>query len=516
MERRQDGPARRRQRECGANWSFLDRTSANLLHDLEKRITTVRMQSERRQISAYLGAISLSAALCCFSPVATVGADELGFVATAQAKSSPAQRAAKNKAKNSDADQKNDNADQKNNDIDIEQARRLFEEHQKNLEQVKKEQESLESETRALDSERASLQTRLIEAGRTAQESDKQLTETEGRLETLTAQETEIRVALKESRTAIGQMLAVMQRMGREPPPVMVTKRSDALKMVRSAMVLSSFFPKFKVESERLATRLADLDKVLAEAREQRDRLAKEKQQSAQSREEIAALLVERRERLRGNFARLEDLKVAASRHTRAVTDLGDLLQRLDAEVAQHSNLAAYEAELKQLGPAVELKPEAKQVAFVQPGRLKPALPFDKVKGQLPLPCAGKKIKSFGTRDETGGKSEGIVFETRKDAQIVSPSDGWVIYAGQFRSYGQLLIINAGGGYHILLAGMDQIYTAVGQFVLAGEPVAIMGKSESQTADRAQSRGPALYIEFRKDARPIDPDPWWSQGVKEG
>jgi septal ring factor EnvC (AmiA/AmiB activator) len=63
---------------------------------------------------------------------------------------------------------------------------------------------------------------------------------------------------------------------------------------------------------------------------------------------------------------------------------------------------------------------------------------------------------------------------------------------------------------------MDQIYTAVGQFVLAGEPVATMGKSESQTAERAQSRGPALYIEFRKDARPVDPDPWWSQGVKEG
>jgi septal ring factor EnvC (AmiA/AmiB activator) len=286
--------------------------------------------------------------------------------------------------------------------------------------------------------------------------------------------------------------------------------------MVRSAMVLSSFFPKFKEESERLASRLSDLDKVLNEAREQRDRLATAKEESNRSREDIGLLLVERRERLRGNSARLEDLKVAASRHTRAVTDLGDLLQRLDAEVAEHSNLAAYEAELKQLGPVVELKPEAKQIAFVQPGRLKPALPFDKAKGQLPLPCAGKKIKSFGARDETGGKSEGIVVETRADAQIVSPSDGWVIYAGQFRSYGQLLIINAGGGYHILLAGMDQIYTSVGQFVLAGEPVATMGKAEQQTSDKAQPRSPSLYIEFRKDARPVDPDPWWSQGVKEG
>jgi septal ring factor EnvC (AmiA/AmiB activator) len=401
-------------------------------------------------------------------------------------------------------------------DIDIEEARKLFEEHQKNLENVQKERKDLETETKTLDTERANLQAKLINAAKSAQASETRLTQIEGQLEHLTAQETEIRLALDESRGTIAQMLGVMQSMGREPPPVMVTKRSDALKMVRSAMVLSSFFPKFKEESDRLATRLSDLDRVLTEARTQQERLGTEKTEFTRLREEVNMLLAEKRDKLRSNFARMEDLKVAASRHTRAVTDLGDLLQRLDNEVGQRSNLAAYEAELKRLGPVIELKPEAKQVAFVQPGRLKPAIPFDKAKGSLPLPCAGKKIKAFGARDETGGKSEGIMVEARNEAQIISPSDGWVIYAGQFRSYGQLLIINAGGGYHILLAGMDQIYTSVGQFVLAGEPVAVMGKAAPDTAGTAQPRGPALYIEFRKDARPVDPEPWWSQGVKEG
>jgi septal ring factor EnvC (AmiA/AmiB activator) len=162
------------------------------------------------------------------------------------------------------------------------------------------------------------------------------------------------------------------------------------------------------------------------------------------------------------------------------------------------------------------IKPEAKQVAFVQPGRMKPAIPFDKAKGVLPLPCQGKKLVAFGGHDEAGVKSEGIRIETRAEAQVIAPSDGWVIYAGQFRSYGQLLIINAGGGYHILLAGMDQIYTTVGQFVLAGEPVAAMGKA-SVPVGSSEMRKPVLYIEFRKDARPVDPDSWWSaEGVKEG
>lgn len=440
--------------------------------------------------------MTLSASLCCCVPAFAQDAGDAGRVIVAQAKGAEDKK--------------------KQGDLDIEQARKLFEEHQRNLQKIQQEQESLQKETKNLDSERAGLQSRLIDAGRSAQDAERRLTVIEGQLERLTAQEAEIRLALNESRETIGQMLGVMQKMGREPPPVMVTKRSDALKMVRSAMVLSSFFPKFKEEAERLSTRLADLDRVLAETRTQQQQLGEQRAQFGKSREEIEMLLVEKRDRLRGNFAKLDDLKVVASRHTRAVTDLGDLLQRLDAEVAQNSNLAAYEAELKRLGPIVELKPEAKQVAFVQPGRMKPALPFEKVKGQLPLPCAGKKIKSFGMRDETGGKSEGIVVETRTDAQIVSPSDGWVIYAGQFRSYGQLLIINAGGGYHILLAGMDQIYTSVGQFVLAGEPVAVMGKSAPQPAGGATSRSPSLYIEFRKDARPVDPDPWWSTGVKEG
>jgi murein hydrolase activator len=474
----------------------LGETGANTLQQEEKRLTNHRMQRRAIQTRTCSWVVTLSASLCCCLPAFAQDAGDGGRIVIAQAKSAEDQK--------------------KQGDLDIEQARKLFEEHQRNLQKIQQEQQSLQSETKALDSERASLQSRLIDAGRSAQDAERRLTVIERQLERLTAQEAEIRLALNESRETIGQMLGVMQKMGREPPPVMVTKRSDALKMVRSAMVLSSFFPKFKEEAERLSTRLADLDRVLAETRTQQQQLGEQRAQFGKSREEIEMLLVEKRDRLRGNFAKLDDLKVVASRHTRAVTDLGDLLQRLDAEVAQNSNLAAYEAELKRLGPIVELKPEAKQVAFVQPGRMKPALPFEKVKGQLPLPCAGKKIKSFGMRDETGGKSEGIVVETRTDAQIVSPSDGWVIYAGQFRSYGQLLIINAGGGYHILLAGMDQIYTSVGQFVLAGEPVAVMGKSAPQPAGGATSRSPSLYIEFRKDARPVDPDPWWSTGVKEG
>jgi septal ring factor EnvC (AmiA/AmiB activator) len=78
-------------------------------------------------------------------------------------------------------------------------------------------------------------------------------------------------------------------------------------------------------------------------------------------------------------------------------------------------------------------------------------------------------------------------------------------------SYGQLLILNAGGGYHVLLAGMERISVDLGQFVLTGEPVAVMGGgSPGSAAVATRSMRPALYAEFRKDGTPIDPSPWWA------
>ena len=255
----------------------------------KKRLSPYPMQRERPQTLTSFWALSLSASLllcCCLVP-SLAGADPDGKIVVAAREKTDGHRR-RGRAKPTPVAQdedtpKTDDSDKKNEDIDIDQARRLFEEHQRNLERIQKEQESLQSETQSLTAERADLESKLIEAGRQAQESEKRLTEIEGQLEKLGAQEAEIRVALTASRATIAEMLGVMQRMGREPPPIMVTSRADALKMVRSAMVLSSFFPKFKDEAERLSSRLTDLDKVVTEARDQRDRLSAEKEEFEQS-----------------------------------------------------------------------------------------------------------------------------------------------------------------------------------------------------------------------------------------
>jgi septal ring factor EnvC (AmiA/AmiB activator) len=148
--------------------------------------------------------------------------------------------------------------------------------------------------------------------------------------------------------------------------------------------------------------------------------------------------------------------------------------------------------------------------------RLSPAIAFAAAKGALPLPVKGVKVRDFGSTDSAGGIEKGLSVAARSGAQVTAPCDGSVVYAGPFRSYGQLLILNAGGGYHVLLAGMERISVDLGQFVLTGEPVAVMGNEPKLAAAAATGASqPILYIEFRKDGTPIDPGPWWAANHSE-
>ena len=116
------------------------------------------------------------------------------------------------------------------------------------------------------------------------------------------------------------------------------------------------------------------------------------------------------------------------------------------------------------------------------------------------MPARGRVIATFGERESGAATSKGISILTRTAAQVVAPFDGRVRYAGLFRLYGQILIIEHGERYHTVLAGLDRIDAVVGQGVLAGEPVGVMSRGESGD--------PVLYLELRRSGQPINPLPW--------
>ena len=115
--------------------------------------------------------------------------------------------------------------------------------------------------------------------------------------------------------------------------------------------------------------------------------------------------------------------------------------------------------------------------------------------------------RCLGDDDGLGGALKGLVIATRDGAQVTSPVDGKVEFAGPFRSYGEVLILNPGGGYHILLAGLGRITAATGEFLRAGEPVGEMGAGPSSVTllgDAVGDKRPVLYIEFRNGSSAVD------------
>jgi septal ring factor EnvC (AmiA/AmiB activator) len=411
-------------------------------------------------------------------------------------------------------------------DLSRDVAKQRLNETEQQLQSNRAKEQGLAQDLAALAEERARLNGELIEAGKRAQASEAKLSETESKLAELTDQVTVIRNSITERKETIVKMLSAMQRIGRTPPPALVTRRDDALAVVRSAMLLADVFPELKYQADNLSRELEGMVTLENGIRDQRDAEKGETERLATEQARVDRLLEEKKAKLAQGEAQLALVKQAALDQAQTVTDLNELIDRLDAQIAK-VEVAQYDAEIAAeralrareqqqalATPAnenvVEIKPESTKVAFASPDRLKPAMPFEAAKGTLRLPAQGRRIKRFGDADAAGGTLKGISLQTRVEARITAPADGWVVYAGEFRSYGQLLIINAGGGYHVLLAGMSRIDVSLGQFVLAGEPIAVMGNSAMPSQGDDNSR-PVLYVEFRKDGRPIDPDPWWAE-----
>ena len=410
-------------------------------------------------------------------------------------------------------------------DLSRDEAKKRLDETEQELQSSRVKAEGLAKDLAAFAEERARLNSALIEAGKRVQTSEAKLSETEAKLGELTEQVTVIRTSIDERRVAIVKMLSAMQRIGRTPPPAIVTRRDDALAVVRGAMLLAEVFPELKYQADNLSAELEGLVRLEDGIRTQRDEQKHEADQLAAERVRLDKLLEEKKSKQAQSEVELTQLKQSAEQLATEVTTLNDLIDNLDVRIAK-AEVAQYDAEIAaekalrarlqqevMATPAnenvIEIKPESTQVAFASPDRLKPAMPFEQAKGTLRLPAQGRQMHRFGDQDAAGATLQGLSLRTRKEARITAPSDGWVVYAGPFRSYGQLLIINAGGGYHTLLAGMSRIDVSLGQFVLAGEPIAVMGDPAGPRSSGQNSSGPVLYVEFRKDGRPVDPGPWW-------
>jgi septal ring factor EnvC (AmiA/AmiB activator) len=369
-------------------------------------------------------------------------------------------------------------------------------------------QQQLKAEVAAIGQDRSKLNALLIDLATQVRTIEVRIGETEARLRPLDVREQQIRSSLDSRRTEVVEVLAALQRAGRRTPPALLVRPEDALQSLRTAILLGAVVPELRARAESLANDLTELVALRKSIGAERDRLASDRDKLREDQTRLAALVDERQRKQSDVEKDLETEGARAVALSKQVDSLQGLISKMEQDLKSAAKAAAVASQQGTPNTA-DGKPNVS--GLKNPARLSPAVAFASAKGLLALPVNGVKIREFGGSDGAGGVEKGISLATRPGAQVTTPCDGWVVYAGPFRSYGQLLILNAGGGYHVLIAGMGRISVNIGQFVLTGEPVATMGTT-SQVASilAANASQPVLYIEFRKDGTPIDPGPWWA------
>lgn len=363
------------------------------------------------------------------------------------------------------------------------------------------------------------LQVESISAARGAQNHEASLSALEALLADLESQESAKVGALAARRDQLGFTLGALQRIALQPSDALLLSPAPPIDTVRSGMLLRAAIP--AIEARAMALR-AELDELTA----LRTQIAARRRQES----ETAAALTADRVHLTALIGRKRDLwavltqdqKAARERAARLAARAKDLRELMEKVVREERQSAAREAKQRaakaaqargqdtkraaaekarksapSAAPSQESGAPATQTALARPPNIRP---FPSAGRSLVVPARGKMKTRFGQTQSDGRAARGIVIVARKGAQIVAPFDGKVVYAGKFRSYGQILIIEHGGRYHTLLAGLGRIDAVVGQWLLAGEPVGILGGSRGAT--------PELYLELRHGGRPINPLPW--------
>ncbi|CAN5434986.1 peptidoglycan DD-metalloendopeptidase family protein [soil metagenome] len=372
---------------------------------------------------------------------------------------------------------------------------------QRQLDASKSRQDAINARREAILRESTAISQKLIGVAEKMQAREADIAAAEERIARLDSDRIKIKADLSKRRVAISRLLAGLQRIEQNPPPALMVAPHDVLSALRGAMLFGTIVPEMKHDAENLSEQLGRLESLQRETRQEQDRIKD---------------YVARLESSRSEMTELQARKVALM----AETD-----DQLAAERQRSRDLAAKAKDLKQLldSLAAERKiadaraaADADKAKRQQEARAKmPKIAFGDARGRLEFPAQGRILKAYGAEDGFGGKTRGVFVATRAAAQVIAPADGEVEFAGLFRSYGQLLILNTGGGYHVLLAGMGEITALQGQFLKAGEPVGVMGSTAAPgtlTGDQVQDGKPVLYIEFRKQGEAIDSSPWWVGG----
>ena len=372
----------------------------------------------------------------------------------------------------------------------------------------------LAADIAAVKKDHASITAALIQSAMTEQKLGQDIEDIGAKLEGLKDQQQKIRASLMARRDVLAEVLGALQRMGLNPPPAILVKPEDALSSVRSAILLGAVVPELRQQTDSLMADLKEQTRVTASIEAERARLTDAVGDQVAEKKRLGMLLEAKQKLEADTQAQMVSEQQRSEQLAAKASSLKDLIASLEAQADKTRKAADAAKAAAAGGDKTDGDTTASLASLPVPegNQLTAAAPFSALQGQIALPVTGRIKRRFGADDGNGAVMLGDMLATQSGAIVTAPADGNVLYAGPFRSYGQLLILNAGDGYHVVLAGMSRISVVTGQSVLAGEPVGAMGEARvaSTSVSKNGNATPELYVEFRKDGKPVDPAPWWA------
>ncbi|MCZ2203956.1 murein hydrolase activator EnvC family protein [Bartonella sp. A05] len=352
---------------------------------------------------------------------------------------------------------------------------------------VSREQASfLARQVDSLKKDQRTLTDELIKVAKAERDVANYIADREKKLKKLIAQQVQVRQNLKSRCVEFSEVLAVLEKMGLNPPPALMVRPDDVLTSIRSSVLLGAIIPEMQERTLSLMANLRKLTSLSNSITAEYTALKIEVQDQAKQRKHLELLLNEKAKLQKRSEEELIEQRQRNIALAKKAQSLEELILELDHQSRSYSPT--------QLQKNLQL--------FEQ-------FDFESRKGHLFLPVVGKRIKRLN--NSSHATRFGEMIETEPEAVVTAPADAVVAFAGLFRSYGQLVILNVGRGYHIILIGMAKVNVTQGQIVLSGEPLGTMGAqsiANTVALDIGKST-PVLYIEFRKWGKSVNPTLWW-------
>jgi septal ring factor EnvC (AmiA/AmiB activator) len=369
------------------------------------------------------------------------------------------------------------------------------------IDQGKKKSQALEKQADALRVKLTGVNRKKVALAQDIQGLESEMNDLEREIAELNGAEEEKETLLASRRRQFAELLAALQRLSRLPPEAVIAYPDRPANLVRAAILLRTALPRVEGQAARLREDLIALDATRGQIAEQSAKLASAAARIDDYRSDLEKAFRQTKAARRHTLAARQVEGARLKRLTEEAGSLRELFRKLESERVKREALRKKTLENQKIKESktnrpLRLDPKS-QVAALASFEIRP---ISKARGRLTFPAVGNLKGRYGGAVRRGIRRKGIVVATRADAQVVAPYDGKVVFAGTFRGYGLLLIIEHSEGYHSLLSGLARIDTIIGQSLLSGEPV---GKMGNMGAGREQ-----LYVELRQNGTPIDPMPW--------